>query len=143
MNIWVNGCFDILHLGHIDLLWYAKLYGTDDSEILPITKQNKLFVGIDSDERVKKAKGDKRPINDIETRVKILSNLRMVNDVFIFSSDEELEYYVKALGIDYIIVGDQYRNKRVVGSQFARRGVDFYPVDNRSTTNIIKKIKEL
>jgi rfaE bifunctional protein nucleotidyltransferase chain/domain len=143
MNIWVNGCFDILHLGHIDLLWFAKLYNTDDDSILLPINQNRLIVGIDSDERVKRLKGDKRPINDILSRVRMMENLMMVDDVVIFDSDDQLKDLIKVFNIDYIIVGSQYRNKEVIGSENAKYGVDFYTVDDRSTTNIIKKIKEL
>jgi D-beta-D-heptose 7-phosphate kinase/D-beta-D-heptose 1-phosphate adenosyltransferase len=143
MNIWVNGCFVILHSGHIDLLWFAKLYDVDSDAIVSPLKQNKLIVGLDSDERVKQLKGDKRPINNIETRGKIMSNLKMVDEVVIFYDDEELRYYIKGLNIDYIVVGDHYRDKEVIGSENAKRGVAFYPTDKRSTTNIIEKIKNL
>jgi cytidyltransferase-like protein len=142
MNIWVNGCFDILHTGHIDLLWYAKLYSDDINELTYLDK-NKLFVGLDSDERVKLLKGHNRPINDAETRMKIMSNLRMVNDVVIFHNDNELKYYIKIFNIDYIIIGDQYKDKEVIGRENAKWGVVYYPVDDRSTTNIIDKIKNL
>ena len=141
MNIWTNGCFDILHTGHIDLLWYAKNY-TDDVEPHTVVL-NKLYVGLDSDERVKQLKGDNRPINDINTRIKIMKNLRMVDDVFMFGSDSELRQLVKLLKIDYMIVGNQYRNKEVIGRENAKWGVVFYPVDERSTTDIIERIKNL
>jgi D-beta-D-heptose 7-phosphate kinase/D-beta-D-heptose 1-phosphate adenosyltransferase len=143
MNIWVNGCFDILHTGHIDLLWYAKTY-TDNVQFSPTpSSTNKLYVGIDSDERVKRLKGNKRPINDINTRITIMKNLRMVDQVFIFDTDNELRNLVDKLDIDYLIVGDQYKDKEVIGGEFANYGVVFYTVDNRSTTNIIEKIKNL
>jgi D-beta-D-heptose 7-phosphate kinase/D-beta-D-heptose 1-phosphate adenosyltransferase len=146
MNIWVNGCFDILHAGHIDLLWYAKLYSDDINNELTYhdaVNKNKLFVGLDSDERVRQLKGSKRPINNIETRGKIMSNLKMVDEVVIFHDDEELRYFIKVFNIDYMIIGDQYRNKEVIGRENAKIGVVFYPVDDRSTTNIIEKIKNL
>jgi bifunctional ADP-heptose synthase (sugar kinase/adenylyltransferase) len=69
--------------------------------------------------------------------------LRMVDKVFIFDTDDELRNLIKYLLIDYMIVGDQYRNKEVIGSENAIIGVSFYPVDMRSTTNIIEKIKNL
>jgi len=141
MNIWVNGCFDILHTGHIDLLWFAKLYRTDDNEILPIKSQNKLIVGLDSDERVKQLKGENRPINNIETRKTIMENLKMVDEVVVFNTSDELRNYIKIFNIDYLIVGDHYRNKEVIGAENSKYGVDFYPTDNRSTTNMINKIK--
>lgn len=144
MNIWVNGCFDILHSGHIDLLWYAKLYPyAVDCDEDYTSSINTLIVGIDSDERVKQLKGDKRPINDILTRGNILSNLRMIDEVVIFHDDEELRYFIKSFNIDYMIVGDQYKDKEVIGAEFSKHGVIFYPVDDRSTTNIIEKIKKL
>lgn len=143
MNIWVNGTFDILHGGHIDLLWYAKLYHPTKSEFSLQSHTNTLVVGIDCDERVKQLKGDKRPINDIFTRVKIMSNLVMTDEVVIFHDDEELRYFIKSFNIDYMIVGDQYKDKEVIGAENAKLGVIFYPVDDRSTTNIIEKIKKL
>ena len=143
MNIWVNGCFDILHAGHIDLLRYAKLYGVEGLGYHEAIKVNTLYVGLDSDERVKQLKGDKRPINDLDTRVKIMSNLKMVDEVVIFHDDEELRYFIKSFKIDFMIVGNQYKDKEVIGSEFSKHGVIFYPVDDRSTTNIIEKMKKL
>jgi rfaE bifunctional protein nucleotidyltransferase chain/domain len=139
MNIWTNGCFDIIHTGHIELLWFAKNYlsGIKSYQI------NKLFVGLDSDERVRRLKGGNRPINDINTRLTIMKNLRMVNDVFIFDTDDELRNLVKYCNIDIMIVGDQYKNKEVIGHENSKYGVVYYPVDMRSTTNIIEKIKNL
>ena len=141
MNIWTNGCFDILHTGHIDLLNYAKNYLTG-FESYP-DPRNKLFVGLDSDERVKRMKGENRPINDINTRLTIMQNLRMVDEVFIFNTDDDLRNLIRHLVIDYMIVGDQYKDKEVIGSENAKYGARFYPVDNRSTTNVIEKIKNL
>ena len=140
MNIWVNGCFDIIHPGHIDLLWYAKLYTDSITINVP---NNKLFVGLDSDERVKFLKGDKRPINNINARVKIMSNLKMVDSVVVFYDDSELEYFIEVFNIDYLVIGDQYKDKRVIGAEFAKLGVIYYPTDDRSTTKIIEKIKNL
>jgi bifunctional ADP-heptose synthase (sugar kinase/adenylyltransferase) len=145
MNIWTNGCFDILHTGHIDLLWYAKLFNPE-LLLFPIQRPiwtNKLFVGLDSDERVRQLKGNNRPINDINMRLTIIRNLKMVNDVFIFSTDDELRNLVKTLNIDYMIVGDQYKNREVIGHENSKYGVVYYEVDQRSSTNIIEKIKNL
>lgn len=143
MNIWVNGCFDIIHSGHIDLLWYAKLHGVEGLGYHEAIKVNKLFVGLDTDERVKFLKGDKRPINDIFTRVKIMSNLKMVDSTVIFHNDDELRYFIKKFEIDYMVIGDQYKDKVVIGAECAKLGVVYYPTDERSTTNIIEKIKNL
>ena len=143
MNIWVNGCFDILHTGHIDLLWFAKLYNTSDDEILPLRHQNKLYVGLDSDERVKQLKGENRPINDITTRKTIMENLKMVDKVVVFSTSDELRNFIKVFNIDYVIVGDHYRDREVIGAENAKYGAAFYKTDSRSTTNVIEKIKKL
>ena len=121
---------------------YAKNYHPGDVPAI-IAPNNLLFVGLDSDERVKRLKGDKRPINDINTRLTIMQNLRMVDEVFIFDTDDDLRNLIRHLVIDYMIVGDQYRDKEVIGSENAKYRTVFYTVDNRSTTNIIEKIKNL
>lgn len=144
MNIWVNGCFDILHSGHIELLWYAKMYTDDtDPEQCYGPPNNTLYVGVDSDERVKQLKGEKRPINNIGTRLTLMMNLKMVDEVFIFSTDDELRQLIKENKIDYMIVGDQYKDKEVIGSENSKYGVVYFPTDKRSTTNIIDKIRGL
>ena len=134
MNIWVNGCFDILHTGHLDLLYYAKNYGDEP---------NHLTVGIDSDKRVKMLKGDKRPINDQFERARMLSAIRWVDSVVIFNSDDEMRDFIKKFEIDYMVIGDQYKDKVVIGAECAKFGVIYFPTDQRSSTNIIDKIKAL
>ena len=143
MNIWVNGCFDILHTGHIDLFWFAKLYGVEGLNYVDSMKFNTLYVGTDSDDRVKMLKGNKRPINDVYHRIKILANLKMIDSVVIFHDDNELRYFIKTFNIDYLIIGDQYKDKVVIGAECSKLGVIYYPTDQRSSTNIIKKIKKL
>jgi len=139
MNIWVNGCFDILHTGHLDLLKYAKEY--KESKLFDRT--NTLYVGIDTDERVKMLKGDNRPINDQFFRAKMLGAIKWVDSVVIFGSDDELRYFITKFEIDYLIIGDQYKDKVVIGAECAKSGVIYYPTDQRSSTNIIDKIKLL
>jgi D-beta-D-heptose 7-phosphate kinase/D-beta-D-heptose 1-phosphate adenosyltransferase len=143
MNIWVNGCFDILHTGHMDLLWYAKLYNTKGYSRNYAVTVNHLYVGIDTDDRVKMLKGNKRPINDIYSRVKMVANLKMVDSVVSFHDDKELIYFINKFKIDYMVIGDQYKDKIIVGAEYTKSGVIYYPTDGRSTTNIINKIKAL
>jgi len=143
MNIWVNRCFDILHTGHLDLFWYAKLYGVEGLGYHEAMKVNKLYVGIDTDERVKMLKGDSRPINDAHDRAKMLSNLKMIDSVVIFHDDDEMRYFITSFNTDYLMVGDHYRDKVVIGAECAKSGVIYYPTDERSSTGIIEKIKKL
>ena len=143
MNIWVNGCFDILHTGHIDLFWFARLYETNGLDFPDAMKTNRLHVGVDTDERVKLFKGEGRPINNVYDRVKMLSNLVMINNVVMFHDDEELRYFVKEFDIDYLIVGDHYKDKDVIGEENSKFGVVYFPTDKRSSSTLIEKIINL
>lgn len=139
MRVWVNGCFDILHTGHLELLEYAKHTGGGLGNFF----SNTLIVGIDSDTRVKELKGEKRPINSQNDRKKMLEALEMVDEVHIFNTANQLRKLIKDLNIDIMVVGDTYRDKEVIGSENTHKGVIFYHVDNRSSTSIIEKIKKL
>ena len=134
MKVWVNGCFDILHTGHLDLLEYAKCVGDC---------YNTLIVGIDTDRRVKELKGENRPLNTQLDRARFLLALKIVDEVYVFDTADELRNLVKQNEIDFMVVGDQYRDKEVIGAENSKYGVLFYTVDERSTTNIIDKIKNL
>lgn len=126
INVFVNGCFDIVHIGHIDLLNYAKQFGDN------------LYVGIDSDLRIKKNKGENRPFNDENDRKRFLENIKCVNNVFIFNSDEELENLIKKLKIDFMIVGEEYKYKKVIGSQYSKNLFFFKKEKEISSTKIIQ-----
>ena len=143
MNIWVNGVFDILHTGHLDLFWYAKLYETNGMSYGDAMKANTLHVGTDTDDRVKFLKGDKRPINCVHDRVKMLSNLKMIDSVVIFYDDDELRYFIKEYKIDYLVIGDDYKDKNIIGAECTKSGVIYYPKNEKSTTNIVNKIRGL
>jgi rfaE bifunctional protein nucleotidyltransferase chain/domain len=127
MNIWVNGCFDIVHRGHMELFKYAKEQGKF------------LVVGIDSDKRVKKNKGSARPINNQEDRKFFLECIKYIDKVVVFDSDYELETCVSLHNIDYLIVGSDYRDKDVIGSEYAKEVIFFDRIDNYSTTSILEK----
>ena len=125
-KIWINGCFDILHIVHLRLLEHAKSRG------------DFLTVGIDSDDRVKELKGKDRPINNEFLRTEMLKAIKWVDNVVVFSSDKELEQLIQ-LTSDLIIIGSDYKNKRIVGSQYSK--VEFFDrVDDYSTTNLVKRI---
>ena len=127
-SVFVNGTFDVLHLGHLALLNYAKSLG------------DKLFVAIDSDERVRQLKGTTRPIHDTYQRKVMLLNLKAVDEVEIFSSDEELEMWIKQISPSIMVVGSDWRNKTVIGSQYAKRLEFFERIDEYSSTKTIQNI---
>jgi D-beta-D-heptose 7-phosphate kinase/D-beta-D-heptose 1-phosphate adenosyltransferase len=128
MKVWVNGTFDVLHRGHIELFRYA--YGFGD-----------VRVGIDYDGRVKQLKGLTRPINTWEDRKFFLESIKYVGSVVGFGSDEELEEQIKLWEPDYMIVGSDYKNKRVIGSQFTKQLLFFDRIENYSSTKIINHDK--
>ena len=125
--VWTNGCYDVLHVGHIRLFEYARSLG------------DALIVGIDSDRRVRELKGGSRPINNERDRREVLLSNRNIEDVVIFDSPEELCNLIKDKEIHTMVVGDDYKNRRVVGSQHAKSVVFFEKISGFSTTNIIEK----
>ena len=126
MRVFVNGTFDILHVGHIQLLYYAKSLG------------DRLIVGIDSDERVRSIKGESRPINNEYERFMLLSALKPVNGVIIFDTDQELEELIQ--DCDIMVKGSDYINKPIIGSTLCKRLVFFDIIDGYSTTKKIQHI---
>lgn len=126
--VFTNGCFDILHKGHVSYLQKAKELG------------DILVVGLNSDCSVKALKGEERPINSQEDRAYLLASLECVDFVIIF---DELTPYelIKEISPSVLVKGADYEGKEVVGSEFAKevRLLEF--VEGKSTTNIIKKIK--
>ena len=125
-TIWSNGCYDILHRGHLELLRYARSLG------------DKLVVGIDSDKKVKKSKGEGRPVNNQDDRKFFLESLIYVDEVVIFNTAEELEGRVQSIRPKFIVIGNDYKDRKVVGGEHARSGVKFFErIGEYSTTNIL------
>jgi len=126
--VFTNGCFDILHLGHVKYLEKAKSFG------------DVLIVGVNSDASVKRLKGESRPVNLQFDRAYLLAALDAVDFVTIFDEDTPYEL-IKIVEPDVLVKGGDYEGKEVVGSDIAKevRLVDF--VDGRSTTKIIENIK--
>lgn len=124
-NIWTNGCFDILHVGHIELFKFAKSQGSY------------LFVGIDGDQRIKINKGSNRPINNQEDRKLLLESIKYIDQIVVFHSDNELCEYIKLYKIDKIVIGDDYKNKNVIGSDLVKEVVFFPKIPHMSSSNII------
>jgi rfaE bifunctional protein nucleotidyltransferase chain/domain len=124
--IFVNGCFDILHRGHIELFKYAKSLGT------------KLIVAIDSDQRVNQMKGKDRPFNHQEDRKFVLESICYIDEVVIFNDEEELENLTYTYKPDIMVVGSDWNGKKVVGSQHAKQIKFFERIENYSTTKILQ-----
>jgi D-beta-D-heptose 7-phosphate kinase/D-beta-D-heptose 1-phosphate adenosyltransferase len=125
-KIFVNGSFDIVHLGHLALLNYAKSLG------------DFLSVGIDSDHRIKKLKGATRPINDQYERKFLLENLKCVDSVTIFDNDQELINLVSKC--DIMVKGSDYIDKPIIGSEICPSIVFFDRINGYSTTEKIQNI---
>lgn len=127
-TVFVNGTFDALHRGHLLLFNYAKSLG------------DVLYVAIDTDERVKEKKGPSRPIHSLEERVFMLQNLKSVDHVLDFASDEALEGLVKIIKPDIMVVGSDWKGKSVIGSYYAAQLQFFDRIDEYSSTKIIQSI---
>ena len=126
--VFTNGCFDILHSGHVEYLNKAKDYG------------DILVVGINSDSSVKKIKGKNRPINNQKDRSFIVSQLKCVDYVTIFNQETPINL-IKKIKPDYLVKGSDYNKSQVVGKEYAKEILLIDFVDGKSTTNIINKIK--
>ena len=124
--VWVNGCFDVLHRGHVELFKYAKSLG------------DILIVGIDDDRRVEKLKGKTRPVNKLEDRLEMLRSIKYIDDVVWFTSDEDLDARVLASGAETMVVGSDYENKEVIGSRHVKEVKFYRKIDGYSTTKILE-----
>lgn len=132
--VFTNGCFDIIHLGHIRYLNEAKRLG------------DFLIVAINSDSSVKKIKGEKRPIIDERARAEIISALEFVDMVIIFS--EETPYrLIKEIQPDILVKGGDWKEEEIVGADIVKerggRVLTIPYVSGYSTTSIIEKIIHL
>lgn len=128
MIVFVNGTFDILHRGHVELLNFARSLG------------DTLCVAVDSDDMVRKQKGDDRPINNAFERMYMLANLKPVDDVRVFGSHAELRRLLSSLRPDIMVVGSDWKGKEIVGSEHAGSIVYFERLPGFSTTRTIEDI---
>jgi D-beta-D-heptose 7-phosphate kinase/D-beta-D-heptose 1-phosphate adenosyltransferase len=131
--VMTNGCFDLLHIGHIKLLSASKKMG------------DVLIVAIDDDESVKALKGEKRPIIGAQERLRIISALDSVDYVTLFST-KELEHVIEAVQPDILTKGSNYTTETVLGREIVERSggrVVLIPITEAvSSTRIINQIKE-
>ena len=129
--VFTNGCFDILHRGHVEYLAQASDLG------------DKLIVGLNTDASVKRLKGESRPVNDEQSRALLLSALQFVDAVVLFGEDTPYEL-IKQVQPDVLVKGNDYRVEEIVGYDIvtAKGGkvLTINLVEGFSTTNIIKRM---
>ncbi|AAP78129.1 D-glycero-beta-D-manno-heptose-7-phosphate kinase [Helicobacter hepaticus] len=126
--VFTNGCFDILHIGHLSYLNKARDLG------------DILIVGLNDDDSIKRLKGKERPINTLHNRALMLAGLECVDYVVSFCQDTPLEL-IKAIKPDVLVKGGDYHNKEVVGKEYAKEVVLIDFIEGHSTSNIIESIQ--
>lgn len=131
--VFTNGCFDIIHAGHVDYLEKARSLG------------DFLIVGLNSDDSVRRLKGLNRPVNPQEQRKRVLEALKSVDMVIIFEEDTP-ERLIKEIKPDLLVKGGDWSIENIVGADFVLSyGGEVYTVDfiyDTSTTKIIQKIRD-
>lgn len=128
-TVFVNGTFDILHPGHIELFKVAKSLG------------DRLIVATDSDEKIRKDKGPHKPINDLCYRISMLESIKYIDTVLYFEDTRGLENLIKLYSPDILLLGNDWENGVVIGRDYAKE-VKFLPrVGNYSSSKVIEKIK--
>ena len=126
-KVWVNGTFDIVHRGHIELFQFAKSQG------------HYLTVGIDTDRRIKQNKGETRPINNQLDRKYFLEAIKYIDEVRIFDSDLELLNMIAVYHPECMVIGSDWMGKEVIGAEYAKELIYFNRVGDYSTSNILSK----
>lgn len=131
--VFTNGCFDILHRGHIEYLAQAAALGS------------KLIIGLNTDASVKRLKGENRPVNDQESRALLLSSLVFTDKVILFDEDTPLEL-IRIVQPDILVKGSDYKSENIVGYEIVKakggKIVTFDLVQGFSTTSILHKLSE-
>ena len=129
-KIAVNGTFDILHRGHLDMLKFARSQGDE------------LLVIIDTDRRVKELKGESRPINSQDDRKYMLESLKFVDRVEFFDSKEDLKRVLEAYQPDVIVKGSDWKGKSTTSQLYCNEVIYYDRVGDYSTTNTIQRIAD-
>ena len=128
MKVWINGTFDILHIGHIRLFNFAKSFGS-------------IRVGLDTDERVSEKKGIERPFNILSDRMEFISAINGVDSVVSFGTDDELRNCITEYEPDVMVIGDEYKYKPIIGGDLAKEIKFFNRIDGYSTSKILNDEK--
>ena len=131
--VFTNGVFDIIHPGHIELFEFAKQSG------------DIVIVGINTDDSIKRLKGNTRPVFPLSERMEILAEIQYIDYIIPFSEDTPFELITKLINIDILIKGGDYKTDEVVGRKEVESSggklLLFQFKSNYSTTSIIEKIK--
>ncbi|OGS07459.1 MAG: hypothetical protein A2270_09335 [Elusimicrobia bacterium RIFOXYA12_FULL_51_18] len=126
-TVFTNGCFDLIHAGHVALLENARSLG------------DILIVGLNSDASVRRLKGPSRPLNGLADRARVLAAFAAVDMVVPFTRDTPYEL-IKALRPDILVKGADYSHGKIVGREFAGKTVRVSLVKGRSTTGLINRM---
>ena len=130
-TVFVNGTFDILHPGHVQLFKVARSLG------------EKVIVATDTDEKIREDKGGGKPVHSAGYRVAMLEAIKYIDTVLTFDNRQELEDLVEMYSPDILLLGDDWRDGEVVGAEFAKE-VRFLPrVGGYARRSTISKIKNL
>lgn len=124
MKVWVNGSFDVMHIGHIKLLEYAAKHGV-------------VRVGLDTDDRIRQMKGDSRPFNCLKDRMDFMNSIKYVGSVTSFGNDDELVERIKEYDPDIMVIGNDYKYKPIIGCEYIERVLFFDKIENKSTSLIL------
>ena len=129
-KVWINGTFDVLHPGHVKLFRYARMLAGPKGQVI---------VGLDTDERITQAKGPNRPIYPLVDRMVVLASIRYIDQIASFATDDELESLIYNIKPEFMVIGDDYRDKPIIGSQHI--GEIFYVTrDGKSSSDVIERI---
>jgi len=126
--VFTNGCFDIIHSAHLRLLQFSKKQG------------DILVVGLNSDDSIKRLKGDSRPINKIQERCELLKNLGFIDYIIIFDNDTPLQI-LSLLKPNLLVKGGDYTKENIIGKEYVDEIIIYDYIDGLSTSNVVKKIE--
>jgi D-beta-D-heptose 7-phosphate kinase/D-beta-D-heptose 1-phosphate adenosyltransferase len=123
-KVWVNGTFDIVHIGHIRLLEHAASFGI-------------VRVGLDTDKRVSEKKGETRPFNSLFDRMDFITSIRFVDSVVSFDTDDELINRIHEWKPDIMVIGDDYKHEEIIGVEYIPHIEFFKKIEGISTSRIL------
>jgi len=125
-KVFVNGAFDVIHCGHLDLLDFASLIGSH------------VLVAIDTDRRIEYNKGQGRPFNKLEVRKYLMSMLKPVDSVKVFDTDEDLISIIKEYKPDVMVKGSDWRGKKILGEEYCKEIIFYERFNGQSSTKTIE-----